>query len=391
MNEKMDTKQTIQIKKELDGNKLIEINSKDNTESYSNNLLAKVPDYSDDSEENMPNPPPPSPNSQPNPNSSSITTEPRNLSISCLSESSNIFEHSNSPNVISVNNLPTHSESNSTNYDTLLLGGGSIKGIMIIGAVQCAYDNYLLKDLKNFIGTSVGSIFCYLLAIGYTPIEIMVYICTNQLMEKMQHFNLVAMFEGRGASSFNEIQEQLEKMSIAKIGYLPTLNDLKDKYDKTLVCVTHNLTESRTEYLSWETHPHLPCITAIRMSSNLPLIFETYKYGSSFYVDGGLSDNFAIDTAEKIGKKILAITLEPNENNFSNNPDNNTLEFFYKLIFIPIQQSIIWKIQKASEKCNIIRIGGSENNNIKFFQFDISSKTKLEMFCFGYSKMREHL
>lgn len=363
--------------------KLIEMNSEDNTVFYSNNLSAKVPDQSDDIQEIIPKPPPPSPISPP-------TIQP----VSCISESPSTNStscHNNLLDTILSNSLPTLPESNPVNYDTLLLGGGSIKGLMIIGAVQCAYDNYLLKDLKNFVGTSAGSIFCYLLAIGYTPIEIMVYICTNQLMEKMQHFNLVAMIEGRGASSFNDIQEQLEKMSIAKIGYLPTLNDLKDKYDKTLVCVTHNLTESRTEYLSWETHPHLPCITAIRMSSNLPLIFETFKYGNNFYVDGGLSDNFAIDTAEKLGNKILAITLEPNENNFSNNPDINTLEFFYKLIFIPIQQSIMWKIQNATKKCNIIRIGGSKNNDIKFFQFDISSKTKLEMFCFGYDKMREHL
>ena len=71
-------------------------------------------------------------------------------------------------------------------------------------------------------------------------------------------------------------------------------------FEKKILCVTHNLTENRTEYLSLETHPHLPCVRAIHMSANLPLVFKNYRYGNCFYVDGDISDNFAIDTDEKI-------------------------------------------------------------------------------------------
>jgi predicted patatin/cPLA2 family phospholipase len=271
-------------------------------------------------------------------------------------------------------------------YDTLVLSGASSKGIVTLGAIQYACDNFLLKNLQTYIGTSSGAIICYLLAIGYTPIEMMVYICTNQLMEKMQHFNIVAMIQGRGATSFNAIQEQLEKMSIAKIGYLPTLNDLKEKYGKTLTCVTHNLTEDCTEYLSWETHPHLPCITALRMSSNLPLFFENYKYGHSLYVDGGISDNFAIDIGEKNGEKVLGIILSPELYNFDPRPDIGTLEFIYKLMFVPINQYISHKIRNVSDKCKIVTI---KHNKLKFFQFDVSSSMKLDMFSSGYEQMKQ--
>jgi hypothetical protein len=51
-------------------------------------------------------------------------------------------------------------------------------------------------------------------------------------MEKMNDLNIVSMIQGRGAISFFNIQEQLEKMSISKIGYLPTLNDIKEKMKK---------------------------------------------------------------------------------------------------------------------------------------------------------------
>ena len=85
-------------------------------------------------------------------------------------------------------------------YDTLVLSGGSTKGIIILGSLQYLYDNFYLSKIKNYIGTSSGAIICFLLAIGYTPIEIIVYICTHQLLEKIQHFNVVAMINGGGAS-----------------------------------------------------------------------------------------------------------------------------------------------------------------------------------------------
>ena len=275
-------------------------------------------------------------------------------------------------------------------YDTLVLSGASSRAFITLGAIQYAFDNYLLQNLRTYVGTSSGSMICYLLVIGYTPIEIMVYICTNQIMEKMQHFNIVAMIQGRGASSFSNIQEQLEKMSISKIGYLPTLNDLKEKLGKILVCVTHNLTENRTEYLSWETHPHLPCITAIRMSSNLPLIFENYRYGSCSYVDGGISDNFAIDIGEKMGEKILGIVISCDSLSFSNDEEVNTLDFIYKIINVPVIQAINYKIRLASNKCKIIDIQDNKNV-IKIFEFNVSPSAKLNMFSFGYEQMKEKL
>jgi predicted acylesterase/phospholipase RssA len=249
-------------------------------------------------------------------------------------------------------------------FDTLVLSGGSAKGMLTLGALQYAYDNYLLKNLQIYIGTSSGAMICYLLIIGYTPIEIMVYICTHQLLEKIQNFNIVAMLQGRGASSFNTIQETLEKMTIQKIGYLPTIKDLYDKYGKTFICVTHNLTDCCTEYIKHDTHGSMPCITALRLSANLPLVFEHYKYGKSFYVDGGISDNFAIDIGDRLGKKILGITLTSEGQEGTENIDMNAIELIYKLIFIPISLTVEYKIKQASEKCKIINL---KYQKLKFF------------------------
>jgi NTE family protein len=287
---------------------------------------------------------------------------------------------------LEIDNDMKDSSSIHTDFDTLVIAGGSSKGILTLGALQYAYDKNILKNINIFIGTSSGSIICFLLLIGYTPIEIIVYVCTHQLLEKLQHFNIVAMLNGNGATSFSSIYEQLEKMTIDKIGYLPTFKDLNEKFDKTLICVTYNLTDDKTEYISHETHPDLPCLIALRMSSNLPLIFENYKYGNKFYIDGGISDNFAIDIGDKKGNNVLGLLICGDTQSFNNEPDTNIIEYIYKLIFIPISQSTEYKITHTSDKCKIIKL---DYSGLKFFNFNINAKEKLDIFSSGYEQIKK--
>ena len=278
------------------------------------------------------------------------------------------------------------SPSNVNYFDTLVLAGGSAKGIATLGALQYTQDCYLLRKLKTFIGTSSGAMICYLLVIGYSPVEILTYICTHHIFERMQNFNIVGMLNGNGASSFTNIQEQLEKMTLNKIGFLPTLMELHEKFEKTLVCVTHNASTKKTEYLSHETHPHLPCLTALRMSANLPLIFEEFRYCGSVYLDGGVSDNFAIDVGDRMGQNVLGVILTQEDNKSDELAETNMIEYIYRLMFIPITQHIEHKISQASERCRVARI---EYDRFKFFNFNISATDKLEMFSSGYQQMRE--
>jgi predicted acylesterase/phospholipase RssA len=271
------------------------------------------------------------------------------------------------------------------NFDTIVLSGGSTKGLIILGALQYLVDNFYLNEVKNFIGTSSGALICFLMAIGYSPMEIIVYICTHQLLEKIQHFNVVAMINGGGASSFSNIYEQLEKMTIQKIGYIPTFSDLKNKFNVNFICVTYNITENKPEYLSFETHPNLPCLIALRMSSNLPLIFENYKYGKNFYVDGGVCDNFAIDVGDRIGKKVVGIYIDTEGKNFDTENDIDIIEYIYKLMFIPISQTTMFKINNASSRCKIVKLQSNKKN---FFDFKINSVEKLDIFSAGYQEIK---
>ena len=180
-------------------------------------------------------------------------------------------------------------EEKSGDFDTIVLSGGSVRSLIILGGLQYLEDNYILKKIDKYVGTSAGAMSCYLLAIGYTPIEIIIFICTNQILERMKEINIMGMVNGGGATSFSYIHELLEKMTIDKIGHLITLKELYTKYGKKLSCITHNITFDKMEILNDETYPDMPCLIALRMSSNLPFIFERFKYLGSYYVDGGIN------------------------------------------------------------------------------------------------------
>lgn len=272
----------------------------------------------------------------------------------------------------------------SSEFDTIAMSGGSINGITILGALQYLKDKNLINNIKNYIGTSVGAVLGYLLIIGYTPVEVIVYLCTHyQLFERLKCFNIVNASRGEGAVSFSSISDELEKMTIDKVGKVLNMGDLEARFEKKFMCVTYNTTKCCAEYLSGEKTPDLPCLTALRMTCNLPLVFEAYKYGDSFYIDGGLVNNFPLDIAEKMGSKVIGIFLSYDIS--EDNPNRNLLEFIYKLLYVPIADSTTNKVLNKLNHSTVIEL---KTGNMNFFNFDVTSKMKLEMFSVGYEETK---
>jgi predicted acylesterase/phospholipase RssA len=271
------------------------------------------------------------------------------------------------------------------NYDTIVLPGGGMKGFALLGGVQACLDRDLLRNIKTYVGTSIGASICYCLSIGYTPIEIMTYLHLNKYIEKMKHFNILDMINGLGATSFNPMAECLEKMSLEKIGKLLTLSKLKEEYGKTLICVSYNMTTSSVEYVGPENYPDLPCITAIRMSANIPFIFERFKYMDNYYVDGGIIDNFPIEYGNKICENsAIGFDLKVDCKNFKDEPSEGMLSYILKLFQIMINQ----KNTKETElkKSKIIPIFSKDM--FGSFDFGLNIKTRLDLFSNGYNDVR---
>ena len=91
--------------------------------------------------------------------------------------------------------------------DTIILSGGSSKGIGYIGAFYAILNNNLfnMKDIKNILGCSVGSIFGFMLLIDFNIT--MIY----KLLQKIdiinfEKFNIDEMFLDNGIFNNNSIK-----------------------------------------------------------------------------------------------------------------------------------------------------------------------------------------
>lgn len=266
---------------------------------------------------------------------------------------------------------------NMEKYETLVISGGSIKGFSALGVLQSLFDTNT-TEFSHYIGTSVGGIINYLLCIGFTPIEIVISITNTTLLADLSIFNIANIMSGQGVTKWNIIHEFLEKLTINKIGYLPTLLKIHENFNKKLTLCTYNNTKKEMQVLNYETFPDLPCLIAIRMSCNLPLIFDRFKYMNSYYLDGGLIDNFPVHLVKD--EKALCINLSTHK---TMNTDDNFrfLDYIYDIICIPMNETAKLKNQKIKKSCHVINLN---IQNVKMFDFNISVKTQLDLFSQGY-------
>jgi predicted acylesterase/phospholipase RssA len=274
-------------------------------------------------------------------------------------------------------------------FDTLVLSGGGTKGFCLLGAIQALIEKKMFDDIKTFVGTSIGAIISYLLAIGYKPIEILVTLQKEKWLDKLQQFDLLSLINGCGTVSFSIINEALEKMTLNKIGKLLTLSALQKEYNRTLICCTYNMTLCITEYIGPDNYPDIPCLIALRMSANLPLIFERFKYMHSFYIDGGITDNFPIAHAVTISKNVLGIYLDVRENSVADNPEQGLINYILRLLAIPIINSTKYKMTLVKDNCTLIPIQTKELSSI--IEFNVKTKQRLDLFSLGYKEIMNYL
>lgn len=201
-------------------------------------------------------------------------------------------------------------------YTTLVMSGGGIRGIGLLGGLQYLADRNRLHRIRKYIGTSVGSIIGYLVAIGYSPIEIMIHLNQRQLLETFVNaLNVMDLIHHGGAVNFYVLHEFLEDMTIAKIGHVLTLQQLQDEFGKELVCCAYNYDRRTAEYLGPKTFPNMPCLTALRMSSTLPFVFHPFTYEGCLYLDGAMVDTFPVSqlTEEDVALAIRLGKKTPRE------------------------------------------------------------------------------
>ena len=263
----------------------------------------------------------------------------------------------------------------------MVLSGGGIKGFGILGAIQYLMDKNKIQDVKKIVGTSIGAIIGYLYCIGYSPTEIMIFFCSHpEVFKKITHnIDLSNIVHGYGVLSYSEINDILEKMTLLKAGKYFNMKELYEYSGIELICSTFNISKTTNEYISKDSHPSMSCFTALRMTSNLPYIFDWFYYEGSEYIDGGISDNFPFQMIDK-SEKTVGIWLK---NNNKIDAHTNFLSKLIRIIHLPVNELTHLKNKDAIKRGDVIAIVLNEDNPIRL---DLSISERFDMFSEGYQQ-----
>lgn len=260
--------------------------------------------------------------------------------------------------------------------DTLVIAGGGLKGFAMVSSIKQLLNFKIikLKNIKNYYGTSVGSIISTLLAIGYSIDELLTFIEKFNFEKLSDDIDIDNLFTDFGISTGKNIMTVLqflfnEKINKNDISFIELYN-LKNI---TLNIIATNITDMIEEVFNHNTYPDMSIMTAIRMSIAVPIIFTPVLFNNKLYLDGGLVNNFPINHVKT--DKFIGITT-----NFKNKSNNDSLmNFIFNFINITIKTINLKNITKFN-KDNIIFI---ENNNIDTAEISLNEGNKNKLLIIG--------
>ena len=187
--------------------------------------------------------------------------------------------------------------------DTLILSGGSTKGISFIGSINYLIDNnYIDKKFNNIrkiICVSASFLFVLiviLLEYDLDLIEQKIYIFDFEDMLDINDISLKNLVNDYGFINYNRthifikeiIKERynVDQMSLLKLYKISGIH---------IVVKVVNISEQKVEYIDHINNPKINILKLIQMTTCIPLLLKPTKYKGDLYLDGGLSGNCPIE------------------------------------------------------------------------------------------------
>jgi predicted acylesterase/phospholipase RssA len=192
-------------------------------------------------------------------------------------------------------------------HDTLVLSGGSIRGIAQIGALHCLDTHGMLTGIRCIAGTSAGSMVGLLVCVGYTPIEL--FDLMKQIdLKKAQSANPITLIKKYGMDDGTRIIMILSKLLGAK-NYSSDIT-FKQLYTRThinLIVTGTCVNDKKIYYFSHSNFPDMRVLDAVRISIAVPVMFTPAVFEGKTFIDGGIIDNFPIRLFEHTIDSVIGI------------------------------------------------------------------------------------
>lgn len=215
----------------------------------------------------------------------------------------------------------------------LVISGGSYNGIKMYGVLHelAKKQFYDIKNIESIYCTSVGSLIGTMLSLKIDNDVIYDYVHKRPWYKISNIKNISFQKKGLLDKAFIEdIMEPVFQSKNLKMNI--TLKELFKYTSIDLHIYSTKLTDMSLVNISHKTHPTLPVIDAIYMSSAIPYFLEPHFYNNDFYIDGGVLCNYPLDHCDKDEDTILGIrTKNSSKYSLNNGADSTLIEYFIYL------------------------------------------------------------
>ncbi len=172
----------------------------------------------------------------------------------------------------------------------LVLSGGGTRGFAHLGAIKALEENNIKPDIIS--GVSAGSIVGALYADGQDAEKALKALISKNLLGFLK-----PMIPLNGLIKMTGFEKTLNKSLKAK-----TFEELK------IPLIVHAVNINTNEYTPFDKGN---LVQAIKASSSIPVVFPPVKIGQYQYLDGGIINNFPVETLQGKCKKIIGINVNP--------------------------------------------------------------------------------
>lgn len=241
--------------------------------------------------------------------------------------------------------------------DYLVLGPGGIRGLCITGCLHRLKSKQRLTRVKGYGCSSVGAVIGLEMTVTYSPMEIITMGADTNLFSdffsvklKDTREKMREMKENRGITSNIQIKRQLEETVIAKMGNVPTLQELYDRTGMEFYVSTYNVTDQRLEIKSHYSDPNMSCVIAVLLSINIPFLFYEISYEDKVYMDAAFVCPLVIFPFEDGHSKILTIFVDV-EAVTSVGEGMTLTEYIHHILMSPTKMLKDQAIANSSSRC----------------------------------------
>lgn len=213
--------------------------------------------------------------------------------------------------------------------------------IQVLGAIQHLEQNNFINmnNIESIYGTSAGAIVGILICLKFDWETINDYIIKRPWKDvfpiKVQ--NIFDAYTKKGIFDIKTIEKCFKPLLDAKD--IPMDINLEDFYKLSnieLHLFSFEINLYKVEDISYLTHPKLSLMTAIHMSSALPVLVTPVCIDDKCYIDGGMSSNYPLSyciESGKISDEILGFKNKYGEKRDNINMESTLLDFLLSFLF----------------------------------------------------------